>query len=341
MASIPASNNRTALVTGISGYQGAWVGMKCLEAGYKIRGVVRRPESIASLLSGPWQAYHDAGRIETVTIPDMIRPGCFDEAVVGVDIIQHVASPVTFNDVPLSQYVEPAVGMNRELLESALARAGPQLKSVVVTSSIAAVYQRDEDREFGPSDWNTRVEQEGQKNPSSLTIPERYAFSKVAAERFLWRFEAERKPHFSISTVLPGIIFGPLLLLPAKPEQFSISVQVIWRIWAKEEIPPELGAGCYIDVRDVARMQVWAAEHPLHAGGKRYVLGDGRAGSQAAADILNGKFPGRGMKKGTPGEVSDAVFSFLMRMHVTDVVYRGISRVLIVIRRGLKPLTVA
>lgn len=304
MASLPTSNNRTSLVTGISGFVGAWVGLYVLEAGYNLRGTVRRPEAIRQLLTGPYKPYVDAGRVQIETILDMTQPGAFDEAVVGVDNIQHVASPATFVDQPLSGFVDPAVGMVKEILDSAIAHAGPQLRVVTLTSSMAAVITPAENRQFTTTDWNTWAADLARQNGDATPIPQKYQASKVASEQCLWNFKAMHKPQFAIAAVHPALVFGPLLLLPETPNGFSVSVALIWKCWAGEEIPPVFGAGCYIDVRDIARMHLWTALHPADADGKRYLMAAGRGSTQAAVDLFHKNLPERSekMKKGNPGE---------------------------------------
>jgi nucleoside-diphosphate-sugar epimerase len=56
-----------------------------------------------------------------------------------------------------------------------------------------------------------------------------------------------------------------------------------------------------VDVRDVSRLFVYAAEHPTESNGQRYLAVGGIAITQALADILNEAFPDMGLKKGTPG----------------------------------------
>ena len=71
-------------------------------------------------------------------------------------------------------------------------------------------------------------------------------------------------------------------------------------------LPPSIGSGSFVDVRDVAFMHLWALEHPSKADGERYIACGGFLPSQAAADILHDKYKGteRAEKtiKGTPGE---------------------------------------
>ena len=69
-------------------------------------------------------------------------------------------------------------------------------------------------------------------------------------------------------------------------------------------MPPKLGSGSYADVRDVARLQIWALENPSKSSGERYLAANGPGFPQAAADILHRAYPDRVdvMPKGHPGE---------------------------------------
>lgn len=77
----PDFNGKTLLVTGLNGFVGAVLGKYILSKGYKLRGTVRRLESIDDIIKGPLATYKD--RVEIVLIPNMATPGAFDEAVIG------------------------------------------------------------------------------------------------------------------------------------------------------------------------------------------------------------------------------------------------------------------
>jgi nucleoside-diphosphate-sugar epimerase len=69
-------------------------------------------------------------------------------------------------------------------------------------------------------------------------------------------------------------------------------------------MPPKIGSGSYIDVRDVARMCLWVLQHPKLADGERYIAVTGSGIPQAAADILHRAYPERAsiMPVGNPGD---------------------------------------
>jgi nucleoside-diphosphate-sugar epimerase len=97
------------------------------------------------------------------------------------------------------------------------------------------------------------------------------------------------------------------LFLPDDPAKLSISTKPIWQIFSGGEVPPPTGgSGMSVDVLDVARLFLWAAEHAEQANGERYLAVSGIAVPQALADILNEAFPEKNLKKGTPGEGYDA-----------------------------------
>lgn len=84
------------LVTGANGFIAVWVVKYLLEKGYTVRGTVRSEAKGEHLLK-LFKNYVDAGNFELVTVSDFTKPGAFDEAVKGMDVIEHTASPFHFN----------------------------------------------------------------------------------------------------------------------------------------------------------------------------------------------------------------------------------------------------
>jgi hypothetical protein len=68
-----------------------------------------------------------------------------------------------------------------------------------------------------------------------------YAASKTQQEQETWAFVRERKPHFTVNSVIPNTLFGPLLV-PGKQQNTSTNgfVTGIYKTgWATVEyIPP-------------------------------------------------------------------------------------------------------
>lgn len=96
------------------------------------------------------------------------------------------------------------------------------------------------------------------------------------------------------------------MYLPDSPAGISQTNEFIWQVLSGQEYPPgPIGYDAHVDVRDCARMTVWAVESPI-ADGQRYCVGgNGNYGCpQATADILRAAYPNRRaiIREGIPGE---------------------------------------
>ena len=100
-------------------------------------------------------------------------------------------------------------------------------------------------------------------------------------------------------------MIGPIIVPPRSPADLGVSLKPIYDIFAGglSTVPPTIGSGSYIDVRDIAYMHLWAFEHPAITDGARYIGVAGFGATQACADILRKHYPARLDKipKGTPG----------------------------------------
>lgn len=196
-----------------------------------------------------------------------------------------------------------AVMGTRTLLESAYAH-GADLQTVVLCSSIVAVTSpRPSGHVYTEDDWNEFSESEVAAKGSGAKSIDIYAASKTAAEKEFWKFRDERHPSFSMTAVNPALVGGPPLLLTDSPKNLSESVIDVWLILSGAPMPPTIGTGTIVDVRDVARLFVFAVAHPEIAKNERYLAVGGAGPSQAVADILREAYPERRdiIQKGTPG----------------------------------------
>lgn len=90
------------------------------------------------------------------------------------------------------------------------------------------------------------------------------------------------------------------------PAKINESLRPLWNLFSGSltEIPKDIGTGAYVDVRDVAKMHIWAYEHPKEADGERFISAGGFGPGQAAADILRELYPDANdrIPKGEPGK---------------------------------------
>merc|ERR1711939_173005 len=150
----------TVLVTGASGFLASYVIDQFLQAGYLVKGTVRSKAKGESILT----RYPDnKDKLELVEVPDIVEGTGLAEALKGVDVVAHVASPyaLTVQD-PLKDFIQPAVNGTLSVLKACKV-AG--INRVVVTSSFAAVTNFDlggpwRDYTYTSDDWNpTTMEQ--------------------------------------------------------------------------------------------------------------------------------------------------------------------------------------
>jgi nucleoside-diphosphate-sugar epimerase len=116
------------------------------------------------------------------------------------------------------------------------------------------------------------------------------------------------QPSFSISTINPAVAVGPPVILPSSGSKLNETLRPIYTILSgsSETLPPNIGSGSFVDVRDVAFIHLWAFENPSKADGERYIACGGFGPNQAAADILYERYKGTKVGeriiRGTPGE---------------------------------------
>lgn len=148
--------------------------------------------------------------------------------------IAHTASPIDFSVKEADAFLIPAVKGVEILLESAVAHGGPQLQSVVITSSVASIVgsQATENpgHVFTEADWNDlsprRVKELGDEAPGGV----KYAASKVAAERAAWAFRDTHKVFYSTPYVLPTVSCRLLMYIAVLCHQHMQPLRRHWSV---------------------------------------------------------------------------------------------------------------
>lgn len=205
------SKGSWVLVTGATGYVASQVAKQFLERGYKVRGTVRDLKKASWLVNDVLKTYADRGDFELVLVPDLAADHAFDDAVREVSAIAHVASIVTLDPDP-NKVVPQTVRGTTSILEAALRE--PSVRELVYTSSIVAATT--------PMPGNTTHVDRGMWNDIAVQIAWSplpydasrargsivYMASKVEAEKAVWKFVEEKKPHFIVNSVCPSSIMG-------------------------------------------------------------------------------------------------------------------------------------
>ncbi|KAG8900558.1 methylglyoxal reductase (NADPH-dependent) gre2 [Tulasnella sp. 403] len=292
----PVSAPAKVLVTGASGFIATWVVKTLLEQGYKVVGTVRST-SKGEYLKKLFKEHDD--KFTYVIVDDISKEGAFDEAVVGVDAVEHTASPFHFKADDPQELVTPAVNGTVGVLRS-IQKHALNVKRVVITSSVASiVYDKGPGAHFDESDWNEESPIEVEVKGRNASAIHKYRASKVLAERAAWDFVHANKDslNFDLVTICPPVVLGPIIHEVPSAEALNTSVAMFHKattITDGQEPSRERltnPAGNWVDVRDVATVHVAALSHQaagvdaLHASGERSDIPKGYPG--AGKDVVN------------------------------------------------------
>lgn len=255
---------KQALVTGGSGYVGGHLVDLLLRDGYKVNTTVRslsRPEKLASLTELK-QRYPD--QLELFEA-DLMKPGSFDAAMRGCDVVFHVASPFLLPEQIKDgrrDLVEPALEGTRNVLNSV--NACESVTRVVLTSTVGAIFGTYID----VPTLQGNVVQERFFNTTSTVENNPYHYSKIVAEQEAWAI-CNRQSRWTMVAINPGLILGPTLT----PSSDSGSLFLLDELMRGSFF---YGAAdfsfTYVDVRDVALAHLRAALNEKASG--RYILAE-------------------------------------------------------------------
>lgn len=271
--------SQIVMITGGTGYIGAWLTKMLLEDGHTVRLAVRnkqRTEKFAPLLQ---IAEATKGKLE-IFEADLLQDGSFDEAAKGADVIMHVASPFKLKvDDPWDDLIHPAVKGTRNVLEAA--NKSGSVKKVVLTSSIVAISGDNlETIEKGLTEVD-----ESQFNTSSTPETSPYPYSKVMAEKEAWKIH-DAQSVWKLLVINPSFVMGPTLEnIPSESESLVFMQNLLAGKFATGA--PDLSFG-FVDVRDVAKAHMLAMDNAAAEG--RFLLVSRTATMLEMANILREEF---------------------------------------------------
>ncbi|OPB37939.1 hypothetical protein A0O28_0102230 [Trichoderma guizhouense] len=248
------------LVTGVTGFVASHIAKAFLDRGFKVRGTARNLDRASWLIEDTLKDFATRGDFELSQVADLADDHAFDEAIKGVSAIIHVASIVTFDPDP-NKVIPKTVAGATSILEAATRE--PSVKAFVYTSSIGAVTMPRPGNDIQIT-WDTYNDFATQAawapppyEPSRGMLT--YMASKAAAEKAVWQFAEERKPHFTVNSVPPSAIMGEALN-KVHNEGTGAWIRNLYdgdtSFWGPH------GANYGVDVKDVAVLHVAAALDP-------------------------------------------------------------------------------
>jgi len=247
----------TVLVTGGTGFIGGWCIVELLRRGFSVRTTVRSLSKEPALRAAIASAADSGDRL-TVVAADLTKDEGWDAAMAGCDYVLHVASPLG-GDTSRNPdaLLAPARDGTLRVLRAAT-KAG--LKRVVMTSAAATARPR-----HGTGAVSDETIWADPTDPQF----DAYRRSKILAERAAWEFMAGTTGPTTLTTVLPGAVFGPVL---TKEKLGSVRI-IQGLLGGRPAGIPRLGF-FVVDVRDLAELHVRAMLSPEAAGQRFLAAGD-------------------------------------------------------------------
>ncbi|KAL1642565.1 hypothetical protein SLS58_005333 [Diplodia intermedia] len=268
------------LLTGGNGF----IAAHCLEV------LLQRGQEKASKIA---EAYfsHGSDKLSFIIVPDIAIAGAFDTAVQSdppLDAVIHTASPLNLgvSDVQ-KEVLDPAIIGTTGLLSS-VARFAPGVKRVIVLSSFAAMV------DLSKGDWPSHTYTAKDWNPTTLEesltdAVAAYRGSKTFAERAAWEFMEREKPAFTLTTLNPPFVFGPVVNYLSSLDALNNSNKRFVGYLHGMLLPTTFYA--WVDVRDLALAHVNAVEDPATAGERIFLTSSEQFCSKDILEIIDQEFP--------------------------------------------------
>ena len=280
------------LLTGGSGFIAAHVLDYLLQHGHSVVTTVRSQEKANRIK----EAHSDVGKdkLDFSIVEDIAQEGAFDKAVISdppFEAVIHTASPFHFNITTSVQkdLLDPAVIGTTGILKS-IKKSAPSVKRVVITSSFASIIDANKgtrpEHTYTEADWNPITKEEAPQNPGNG-----YRASKTFAERAAWDFIEQDNPNFTLATLCPPLVLGPIVHYLNSLDALNTSNQRIRDLIqgkAKESIPPG-NPFIWVDVRDLALCHVLAMEKD-EAANKRFFITAGHFSTKEIAELIRKNF---------------------------------------------------
>jgi dihydroflavonol-4-reductase len=249
----------TVLVTGGSGFIAGWCIVDLLQRGYTVRATLRTLSREAAVRAAIASA-SSSTKMLSFHAADLTRDEGWGAAMNGCDYVLHVASPLGSDGATKPQALIAAArdgtlrvlcaatkaAVRRVVMTSAATTATPPLRSAQRSLSDETVW-------FDPAERSVDT----------------YRQSKRLAERAAWDFMKEQRGSTTLTTILPGAVFGPVLTT-----ENPGSVQIIGRL-LQGRVPanPRLGFEI-VDVRDLAGLHISAMTSAAAAGQRFIAVGE-------------------------------------------------------------------
>ncbi|CAN6674491.1 NADPH-dependent aldehyde reductase Ari1p [Trichomonascus vanleenenianus] len=289
------------LLTGASGFLGLHILAELLKQNHDVVATIRSERKLQDL-----QKVAEGKQSKlAVEFADNNDPHAYVEVFRkhhDIMAVIHTASPFVLDASDAKkEAIDPAVNGTVNTLKAANIY-GKNVRKVVITSSIVANVDGDG---YNPSyvytekDWAKVTIEQAVRNRKT----DAYFASKKFAELAAWEFMKENKPHFSLTTILPPYIWGPVLGSLNSPDDLNESNTYIYSL-LKSYIT-QSSRGGYVDARDVAAIHVNAIANPESENKRWYAMAGQFIGYDIVEIVTNSM--DQKYKAGMDAELDDSV----------------------------------
>lgn len=287
------------LITGLNGFVAVHTALKFLAEGWDVVGTVRSaPKGDATLALPRLAPYAKEGRVRYVLVEDLIE-GDFTEGLKQVDAVAHCASPWHMNGKTWAEYRDPAVQGTTRIMQQAV--NFPNIKAFNIISSFAAVGPHQvpfwtlKGQVYNEDDWMPETEQDAENavdHGDGKAQKLWYCASKTLAERAAYALVEKVKPHYTLATLNPPMIFGPSYHYGSAKgiESSDVATAALWAstVAGADKTVPDTPFIGWCDVRDVADAFY---ETVVRRSEGRFVLAGGVFDYDTIAEIAERSFP--------------------------------------------------
>lgn len=281
------------LLTGGNGFLAAHILELLLQRGHSVVATVRSKDKADKVKA----AHPEAGdKLDFTIVDDVAREHAFDHAVKSDPPFQaviHTASPYTFNVTDVQkQLLDPAIIGTTAILKS-IKKYAPTVERVVITSSFASILNQTigpaPGKTYSEADWNPITYEQALESPQSG-----YLGSKTFAEKAAWEFLEKESPKFTITTICPPMVYGPVVNYLNSLDNLNTSNQftrdLIQGKLKDASDEPMKPVYVWVDVRDAATAHVNAMEQ-ADAANKRFLTSAGNYTKGNVVEIIRKNFP--------------------------------------------------
>lgn len=219
---------------------------------------------------------------------DLNEPATFDAPMAGCSVVFQLAASVGgWKEDPYKEVIEPNCQGSVDVI--AAAKKAGTVRRVVYTSSTFTTHDPIvpappvNGELYTEEDWNQNLGEETAWSKGKWTgeMMAAYGVGKTLGERKAWEYSKE--VGIDMVAINPGIVIGPTI-------GNGLGSSGLFLASIKQMMPPMNGVYHLVDVRDVARVHVAAAEDPT-AKGRYLCMYKEKIGQREFAEWIQAAFP--------------------------------------------------